>query len=225
MFKKDLPYVNKSLARCEGVGKNHSWMYVSAGVIVCTVLAVWYAALPEGFTFFAGQLSRPNEISTLSLANSGNTTDVSRRKAVIEEAVGNSLVLDLTLAGVISSQSNGGIALISISGQPAQPYAKGSYVMPGYMVQTIEPERVMLAESLDKPVKSILLLMTKSAVSSQSNTYAASSVPSASQVAEYHLVPVNIPKALDAGPLPRADARYRLSSAVRHQHGHADAAP
>jgi hypothetical protein len=225
MFKKNLPYVNKSLARFEGVEKNHSWMYVSAGVIVCTVLAVWYAALPEGFTFSAGQPSRPNEISTLSLANSGNTTDLARRKALIEEAVGNSVALDLTLAGVISSESSGGLALISISGQPAQPYAKGSYVMPGYMVQTIQSGRVMLAESLDKPVKSTLLLMTKSAVSSQSNPYATSSVPGVSHVTEYHLVPVNFPKALDAGPLPRADARYRFSSAVRHQHGHAGAVP
>ena len=124
---------------------------------------------------------------------------------------------ELTLTGVILSESSGSLALISISGKPAQPYAEGVYVKPGYMIQTIKPYRVLLTGGIDKPALSTLLLMIKPIVSLPSTTSAASSVSDASSVSTYHAVSTDVQKALEAEPLPHFVIHKSLCTEVNHQ--------
>lgn len=231
MFKKILPHEDKQPVRYGSLQQKQSWVYVSAVLIVCISLVVWYAGFFGSTTLSENQPAALDKVSALSPANSTNSANSVNRsgaihqKAQFDELSGPGTVQDLTLTGVISGQSSGSLALVSISGRPAQPYAKGAYIKPGYMIQTIDPDRVVLTQGIDKPALFTLLLMVKPMVSPPFTVSAASSVSDTSSVSTYHAVSTDIQKAFEAGPLPRADARYRLGSLVRHQHGHAEGVP
>ena len=57
----------------------------------------------------------------------------------------------LTLVGVVANRSRGGAALISVDGKPARPYRVGAQVEEGLVLQSVEPRRAVLADSLQGP--------------------------------------------------------------------------
>ena len=49
-----------------------------------------------------------------------------------------------TLLGVVAGRSSGGTALIAVDGQPARPFRVGSTVVPGFVLESVSPRRVVL---------------------------------------------------------------------------------
>jgi general secretion pathway protein C len=57
------------------------------------------------------------------------------------------------LTGIIASAFGQGVALLSIDGQPSKPYAVGSQLEAGWMLQSVEQRRVALAADANGPVR------------------------------------------------------------------------
>lgn len=55
--------------------------------------------------------------------------------------------------GVIAGRSGQGAALIAVDGQPARPFGVGAEVAPGFVLKRLATRAVMLADSVDAPVK------------------------------------------------------------------------
>jgi hypothetical protein len=199
------------------------WIVTSAAVIVCSGAGILYVAYPGSDTSYGVRQPAPGDISSLPHPMAADGSKVMRQVTAAGEKPELKIAPDLTLAGVIFGDNNSSLALISIAGKPAQPYAKGAYVTPGHLIHTIEREQVMLAIGPDKPVHAVLALVKKprAALTPVAAPTSNSSVPDFAAAS----LPVSSPAMPLAGPPPRTDSRYRVGIAARRQHGSAESAP
>lgn len=114
------------------------------------------------------------------------------------------------LTGVIGGQAGHGVALISLDGQPAQPFTIGTQVATGYVLHSVSEGRAMLAERADLPIKLNLYLsvprpVTAAALTGISALASGASGGPATQAAQQ--IAGGSPPL--AGPPPRMDSRYR----------------
>lgn len=126
------------------------------------------------------------------------------------------------LTGVIGGHAGQGVALISLDGQAAQPFAVGTQVAPGYVLHSVSEGRAMLAERTDLSVKlNLYLTVPKTATTSVPSTVmalkagegAGSATAAMGQAARPDARVGGASIALSAafaGPPPRMDSRYRL---------------
>ncbi|WPB57500.1 type II secretion system protein N [Xylophilus sp. GOD-11R] len=49
-----------------------------------------------------------------------------------------------SLIGVLAGRTSAGAALIAVDGQPAKPFRVGSQVVPGYVLKSVGPRRIVL---------------------------------------------------------------------------------
>jgi general secretion pathway protein C len=56
------------------------------------------------------------------------------------------------LTGIIASAQGQGVALLSIDGKPAKPYAVGAQMEPGWVLQSVQTRRIALAADAQAPV-------------------------------------------------------------------------
>lgn len=64
----------------------------------------------------------------------------------------------LTLVGVVADPSSGGVALISVDGKPARPFAVGAKVDDRLVLQSVTGRRAVLSADRNGPVEVMLEL-------------------------------------------------------------------
>jgi general secretion pathway protein C len=73
-------------------------------------------------------------------------------QAVAGVAVAPDAASRFRLTGIIASVQGEGVALLSIDGKPAKPYAVGAQLEPGWMLQSVQTRRIALAADAKAPV-------------------------------------------------------------------------
>ncbi len=102
------------------------------------------------------------------------------------------------LVGVMASASGLGAALIAVDGAPPRPFAVGTALAPGYVLQRLSTRQVMLADTLDGPIKLTLTLPAWSAANAAERP--APSLPPMTPSA----APQSAPQGAAAGTAPSA---------------------
>lgn len=184
--------------------------------------AIWVSvfgmAIGAGCYFLAGEQANGPTLPLMPppLASAGA---VPLRPAVIPATAADAQYKSaerFLLAGVIDGLAGQGVALISLDGQPAQPFATGTQVAPGYVLHSVSAGRAMLAERTDLPVKLNLYLSVPKAATSDALTRITTQVQQPLAISSAQLAGSS-PALADAsaGPPPRLDSRYRAAVSRR----------
>ena len=121
------------------------------------------------------------------------------------------------LAGVVSDVPGGGVALIAVDGEAAKPYAVGTELAPGYVLQSISEDQAKLAKTLQSPVNAVLMMKgEKPGGGTPAATPVSRPQVAAAMVDTTPALVAAVGPEIPAGPAARQDSRYRSTVIRRH---------
>ena len=74
----------------------------------------------------------------------------------LQAQVSDPLASRLTLLGVAKAGSSRAVALIAVDGQAAKPVKRGEEVLPGWVLQSVEPDQATLGSGMQTPPALVL---------------------------------------------------------------------